>query len=126
MTTQPHSFKTVDELKDQAFRWGKLITRQAFGDQGPGLDVDVDTMEQLAQEVSKALLKGTLSELLDQQAQALPKEQPCPVCGRPCLVRHEPRTLQFRGTPVEYTEPKCHCPACRRDFFPSTRRSAPE
>ena len=35
------------------------------------------------------------------------------------LVSTEPRTIQVRGGTIHYDEPVCHCPACRRDFFPS-------
>jgi hypothetical protein len=34
-------------------------------------------------------------------------------------VETEPRTIQVCGGMIEYAEPICHCPACRRDFFPS-------
>jgi hypothetical protein len=34
-------------------------------------------------------------------------------------VDKAPRTIQVRGGTIPYDEPVCHCPACRRDFFPS-------
>src|SRR4051794_34282900 len=31
-----------------AKQWGKIVVRRAFGEHGPGLDVDLDAMEQVA------------------------------------------------------------------------------
>jgi hypothetical protein len=107
-------------LRELASQWGKIISRQAFGDEGPDTDVDLNTMEHVAQIASQGLLEGILETVLEQQAKKLGDQQPCPDCGRVCLVRREPRSLVFRGATVEYAEPVCHCPACRRDFFPST------
>jgi hypothetical protein len=55
----------------------------------------------------------------------LPQEQPCPDCQRPCPVRREERPLHCRGGTVTYAEPVCHCPDCRRDFFPLAAGPAP-
>ncbi len=38
----------LQELRALAARWGKIVARRAFGDAGPGLDVDLDAMEQIA------------------------------------------------------------------------------
>jgi hypothetical protein len=40
-------------------------------------------------------------------------------------VGQEPRTLAGVGGTLSYREPRCHCPACRRAFFPSTGHVAP-
>jgi hypothetical protein len=116
----------LQNLRDFADQWGKIIARRAFGDAGPPLDADLFTLEQAAQAAAQGLLQGTLAALLEQQAQALPDSQPCPDCQRPCPVQHEPRPLDCLGGSVTYAEPVCHCPACRRDFFPSAARLAPE
>ena len=107
------------ELRDLAYGWGKIVTRRAFGDAGPGLDLDFDAIETLAVEMAQALTRGTIEEILRTPFQRLGDHQPCPECSRPCPVQKAPRTLAVRGGTVEYDEPVCHCPACRRDFFPS-------
>ena len=110
----------LQDIRDVAARWGKIVARRAFGDAGPGLDADLATLERVAVAAARGLLDGTLATLLEQQAQALPGESPCPARGRPCPVRHEPRALAgAHGAAVSYREPVAHCPACRRDFFPS-------
>ena len=113
------------ELCDLAEDWGKVIARRAFGDAGPPDDVTFDTFEQIAVEAAQALTKGTIEQFLRQDTQRLGPVQSCPQCGRDCPVRTEPRDLIVRGATVHYDEPVCHCPACRRDFFPAALHVAP-
>ncbi len=116
----------LQDIHDLAARWGKIVARHAFGDAGPGLDADLATLERVALAAAGGLTEGTLAVLLQQQAQALPAETPCPACGRSCPIRHEPRTLATaHGGALRYREPAAHCPACRRDFFPSASGPAP-
>jgi hypothetical protein len=115
----------LQELRDLATGWGKIIARRAFGDHGPGLDIDLDTMEQIAQAAATGLNEGTLQILLEQQADALGEQQACPDCGRLCALRRQQRPLQVQGTQLQQSEPLSHCPDCRRDFFPPTAHPAP-
>jgi hypothetical protein len=73
----------------------------------------------LAVDMGQAVIRGTIAEILRTQFQRLGDHQPCPGCARDCPVTKAPRTIQVRGGTVEYDEPVCHCPACRRDFFPT-------
>ena len=86
---------------------------------GPELDLDADDMEQMAATAACAVARGTLEDLLERKAAQLGPEQPCPTCQRLCGVGRQPRVIEFWAGAVTYAEPKCHCPACRRDFFPS-------
>jgi hypothetical protein len=105
--------------------WGKVVARRVEEQFGPGLDLDADDIEQFAKDAACTLARGAIEELLEKKAAALGPEQPCPGCQRLCPVEREPRTIAFWGGPVQYREPKCHCPACRRDFFPSTPLTLP-
>jgi hypothetical protein len=116
--------KDPDELRDLVYGWGKVVTRRAFGEAGPGLDLDFDTIESLAVDAAQSLIRGTIEEALRCQFQLLGDDQPCPQCTRRCPVEKSPRTLAVRGGTIDYEEPKCHCPACRRDFFPSASQFA--
>jgi len=122
-----HAFSSQDlrEIRDLAARWGKIVARQAFGPDGPGSDIDLTAMEQVAHAAATGLAEGTLTTLLDQQAQALGPEQPCPDGGRPCLVRRAERSLACRDGTLRHREPLCHCPDGRRDFFPPAAAAAP-
>jgi hypothetical protein len=115
----------LQEIRELAAQWGKIVARRAFGDAGPGLDVDLFALEEVAAAAARGVTEGTLATLLEQQAQALPPEQPCPACGHLCPVGHDPRPLVGHGGTLTYREPLCHCPACRRDFFPSPPGLAP-
>lgn len=126
MATSSLTPQDLQNLRDFAAQWGKIIARRAFGDSGPALDLDLFTFEQVAQAAAQGLLEGTLTTLLEQQAQALPPQHPCPACQQRCPVTHEPRSLDCRGGTFPYAEPVCHCSACRRDFFPSTAQFASE
>ena len=107
------------EILSLAEDWGKVVVRCAFGDEGPDLDLNFDAIEAVAFQAAQAVIKGTIQQSLSQQMRKLGETQSCPQCRRVCPVETEPRELVVRGATVQYDEPKCHCPTCRRDFFPS-------
>ncbi len=89
------------------------------GREGPGLGTNFTTLEEIAQEAARGLAEGTLTAFLEQQANDLGDTHPCPDCGRHAKITREPRTVHLKGgQPVPLSEPVCHCPDCRRDFFP--------
>ena len=117
----PTSRPTPDQLAEiqaLAARWGEVVARRMYGPTGPGLDVDLATLEQVALAAARGLTEGTLTALLDHQARQVPTTAACPDCGRDCPVATEPRPLVGRSAAVTYREPAAHCPDCRRDFFP--------
>ena len=124
MAAAARTNQQLDEIHDFATQWGKIVARRAFGEQGPGLELDLSALEQIASAAARGLAEGTLATLLEQQAQLLPAQAPCPACGCVCAVTREPRQLTSQGGTLTYDEPRCHCPACRRDFIPSTGPSA--
>jgi hypothetical protein len=118
---------TAEELarvRELSRQWGKVVARRVYGDQGPGLDIDISQMEEIAHAAAQGLAAGTLESATSQQAQALGTEQACPTCGKTCVVKCEQRTIQGLDGPFEQDEPVCYCPTCRRDFFPSTSDSS--
>ena len=126
MTRSRLSPADLRNIREFAAQWGKIVARRAFGEQGPGTDCDFTALEQVALEAARGLTEGTLAVLLEQQAQALGPTQPCPACGQLCPVDREPRPLRVQGgQPIPHSEPVCHCPACRRDFFPPAAGAAP-
>src|SRR6516225_6165634 len=91
----------IEEIRKMAAQWGKIIARQAFGEAGPGLDVDFAAMEQVAEAAAKGVTEGTLEKCLEQQAQKLGPQQPCPACGRECTLDRQTRSLAVRGGRLE-------------------------
>jgi hypothetical protein len=118
MTARQFTDDELAELRSLAAQWGKIVSKRAFGEDGPGLDVDFRTMEQIAATAALGLTEGTLQHLLEQQAGQLPKEQSCPKCGKLCPTEPLTRALTARGAEIQQVEPVAHCPGCRRDFFP--------
>ena len=108
------------ELRDMAYEWGGMASRRAFGEDGPGLDLDFDSIESLAVDMGRSIIQGLVEDALQGQLRRLGDRQPCPGCERACPVVKAPRTIQVRHGTVRYDEPVCHCSACRRDFFPSS------
>ena len=118
MPTPRFTPEELRQLHDLARAWAKIVSRRAFGDDGPGLDVDFRTCEQIAAAAAHGLTEGTLQLLLEQQADKLPTEQPGPHCGRLCQTEPHARPLTAPGAQVQQVERIAHCPDCRRDFFP--------
>jgi hypothetical protein len=125
MAQRTPSAEKLQEIQQLAAGWGKIIARRVFGEAGPGTDLDFMALEQIAAAAARGLTEGTLASLVEQQAQTLPAEQPCPDCGRLCPVGSEPRPLTVRGGQLTLHEPVCHCPDCRRDFFPPADPAPP-
>ena len=72
MTPSQVTAEELDQLRSLAAQWGKIVSKRVFGEDGPGLDVDFRSMEQIAAVAAQGLTEGTLQLLLQQQAQRLP------------------------------------------------------
>src|SRR5690349_13356896 len=59
----------IQEVRELAAQWGKIVARRAFGDAGPQGPVSFQTLEQLAHAAAAGLTEGTLVTLLEQLAQ---------------------------------------------------------
>jgi len=125
MSQRKISAEKLREIRDLAAGWGKIVARRTFGDAGPDIGVDLTAMEQIAATAAAGLTESTLAILLEQQARSLGGAQPCPDCGRRCAVGFEDRPLAVKGGRLTLHEPVCHCPGCRRDFFPPEGLPAP-
>jgi hypothetical protein len=119
MAQRPRSPAKLQALRELSAQWGKSVARRALADTGPDSPRDLAALEQRAARAAAGLTAGTLSALLEQHAQTLPAEPPCPACGPPGPVRYEDRSLTVKGgQAVPVHEPVCYGPDCRRDFFP--------
>jgi len=86
------------------------------------LEIENQAIE-IGDELIRQLANGDLSERAEKMAQQV--EHECPDCGRVCGLEAdtEPLILQGKRSEIEYSEPRCHCPSCRRDFFPSREKT---
>ena len=113
------SDQDLGQIKDLARQWGKIISEEAFGPEGPGLDVSFTNMEDVWVAAGEGLIEGVAREALGKQAENLQTEQACPQCGASCKLNSQQRTMQAQGAKVSWSEAKCYCQKCRRSFFPS-------
>ena len=118
MTSKEAQERKLREIREVAEGWGKIISQEAFPN-GPGLNVTLAEMEEYAVAASRALVKGAVESMTTAQGEQLGAEAPCPICGRLCPLKRKPRPVAVRGGNATLDEPVGHCPACRRDFFPS-------
>jgi hypothetical protein len=110
--------RKLKEIQEIAEGWGKMIAGEAFPD-GPGLEVTLADMEEYAAAASRALVKGAVESMAGSQAEQLGEAAPCPSCRKMCPLERKSRPVVVRGGAAHLEEPVGHCPACRRDFFPS-------
>src|SRR5262245_54330536 len=118
------SAEKLQQIRELAAGWGKIVARRAGADCPGDVPLDFEAMEQIAQAAVAGLTEGTLDSLLQQPTQDLASEQPCPGCGRLCPVTSEDRPLVVKGAVLTLHEPVCRCDACRRDFFPPAAGAA--
>lgn len=69
----------------------------------------------LARQIQAALAEAQAARIREQHG----ADHGCPQCGQSCRAAPQPRTMQTLDGEVEFAEPKCFCPACRKSFFPS-------
>ena len=118
MSSRKLSERKRREIEEVARGWGKLLAGEAFPE-GPGLDVTLADMEEIAVMASKAVVEGAVQTMTEEQGDAFGQQEPCPTCGRVCELKRKPRPVTVRGGSATLDEPVGHCPTCRRDFFPS-------
>ena len=116
----------LQDIRDVAARWGKIVARRAFGDAGPGLDADLATLEQVAVAAARGLPRARSPPSWNNKPKPSRRSPPAPPAGG--RVRSTTSRAPWRratAAAVSYREPVAHCPACRRDFFPSASGLAP-
>lgn len=112
-----------DELLRAARLLGENLSRRAFGERGPDLNVTLVDLEQFLRPLVEAMASGFLGVAAGEQTQRLPETLPCPTCGRECSRTEHERTVTGEHGPFTWSEPACHCSHCERSFFPSTHRA---
>ena len=82
----------------------------------------IDELESSAVAAGDALARKLMSEEFTRRAaeQVARGEAKCPQCQAVGEPRgEEERVLQTRRGDITIREPKCYCPKCRQNFFPS-------
>ena len=76
-------------------------------------------IEEAGHKLGQFLSRVAQTRLTNEVATGERVARECPACGQVCSVETAKRMVTGIDGPVEFLEPKAHCPACRRDFFPS-------
>lgn len=82
-------------------------------------DVRFTEMESAGHQLGQAVAQMATERLAISRAERLEGPQACPRCGCSCPLSHRDRKLTTVDGPIDLHEAVCHCPKCRRDFFPS-------
>jgi hypothetical protein len=77
------------------------------------------TLEQAAHALGQQLSRSSQRRASAEVAASGSLTADCPTCKKSCAVETSQRTVTSLDGPIELSEPKARCPACRRDFFPS-------
>lgn len=112
-----------EELVQIARLFGENLSRRAFGERGPDLNVTLTNLEQFLQPMVEAIAAGFLAVSAQEQVGRLGQALPCPNCGGECPREEHERTLMTEHGPFTWPEPVCHCSHCERSFFPSAARA---
>lgn len=97
----------------------ELIALEQFGEQGVPIDITFSEIEEIGHQAGQAMATEIDHQLIADHESHFADKQACPQCGEPCASKHGERELTTRDGPMELPEATCHCPRCRRDFFPS-------
>lgn len=103
-----------------------LLARHGFGEEGPPRDTTFAEIERFGHQAGRMVARAVDVHLTEQHAGHFAGEQPCPACDEQQPNKASPHKLdlQTQDGEVRLHEPTCHCPSCRRDFFPSTHSVA--
>lgn len=103
------------------------LQESLWGDLGLPDDLVFDDLEDFALELGRRISRRLSSQALARQATRVAAEAPaCPGCERQAAAKTaKERQLLTRFGPVEWSEQRAYCPACRRAFSPSTPAARP-
>jgi hypothetical protein len=76
-------------------------------------------LETVSQSLAHRLGCVSLSRAVREVAAGCGAQAACPSCGQDCPVEVTKRIVKGVSGSIELMEPRAHCSACRRDFFPS-------
>jgi hypothetical protein len=116
----------TDELNRWAEQVGEILSKKAFGEQGPDLQTSLADMEQLLGPFLEHMAAGFFRTSAVQQGERLPDEVPCPTCGQGCppMTPDQERSITTEHGDFRWSERACQCDRCGRSFFPSADRAA--
>lgn len=99
-----------------------LLAETGFGPDGPSPETDFATIESFGHRAGQMLGRAVDAHLVGRHAEHF-QEGVCPTCKTAAestaLEKEKTRPLQTQDGTIPLVEPACHCPKCKRTFFPS-------
>jgi hypothetical protein len=114
------------EMKAKFDELVAMLARRGFGERPPR-DTTFAQIEKFGHQAGRMVARAVDAHLADQHAEHFVDEEPCPTCDEKTPSKESPHALSLQTQDGEVTlhEPTCHCPRCRRDFFPSANPISP-
>lgn len=108
------------QIQDKLAELAQLVSLQQYGPDGPPKDLTFRQIESTGYQVAQLAAAKFEAAASEQHQRHFDRAQPCPGCGVDCEAKAPAhRRILTRLGPVDLSEIKFHCNACRRSFFPS-------
>jgi hypothetical protein len=122
----PQDLDLPPEVADKFDELVALLSAHRYGADGPPLDTPFAEIESYGHSAGQMVARSIDKRLAEQHGRHFEAENSCPACDQ---VPEEPtqkkeRPLQTEDGDIRLEEPACHCPVCKRSFFPSTDSAA--
>lgn len=110
----------TQQIQDKLAELAELVSLQQYGPEGPPKDLTFRQIESAGHQVAQLAAAKFESAASEQHQRHFDGAQRCPQCGLQCDAQDKTqRRILTRLGPVDISEIKFHCNACRRSFFPS-------
>lgn len=97
-----------------------LVALKEYGSDGPPKDLTWRQIETLGHSTGQTMAQLISAAIQQEHQQHFEEAQACPQCGQECCQSDTvERDLKTVDGNVRLNEPRFHCNACRRSFFPS-------
>ena len=122
--------RKAQEIREEIRRFAEQLRQKVYAEQGyPDWGTLFSEIEELGVQIGDAVCREFVGQVVSEQARVPEGSGPevrCPTCGGPLKPRDaEPRSLLTRRGEVNWQEPQCYCPQCRKAFFPSVQEFRP-
>ena len=108
------------QIQKKLVELAELISVQEYGPNGPPKELKFREIERAGYQAAQLAAAKFEMTVAEQHQRHFDGAQRCPQCGDQCEAEGlAERQLLTRLGPVNLSEIKFHCNACRRSFFPS-------
>ena len=108
------------QVREKFTELASMLSVQKYGVDGPPKNLTFREIEQAGYEAAQLVAAQFETTVATEHQQHFSGAQPCPQCNVACEAEDlAQRRILTRLGPVDLSEIKFHCNACKRSFFPS-------